>query len=347
MKKLLLSAAFFFAVLRCFAQSSEMNSAAMDLVRQGIFFHDQGDYETAIDYYEDALVISPDEAVIYYEIAFSYLYAENPKKALEYAEEGIALAEAQEFDELLPALYDLKASALDNLDRREEAVEVFLMAIDKFGTSNTLLYYNLALTYYRMDNLDSARETVMQAIIINPLHASGNFLMGKICYEQNRKTQAFYSLCYFLLLEPQTARSAEAYETVKRLMSKEGQGGGIGISNTGTFMAADILLSLVYSLDETPENRGKNESELFAAKLASMFEALGDLANREDNKIERTEGDELWWDYYAPFFRLLVESEHFETYCHYISMSIDSESDEWLQGNPEKVNAFFSWLNGE
>jgi tetratricopeptide (TPR) repeat protein len=319
------------------------NPEVDELMRTGIECHDAGDYDKAIEYYEKALELAPDSPGIYYELAFSYLYKGSPEEALRYSQKGIDFAAAQGADNDLPGLYDLKGSALDDLDRYEEAVEVYLDAINRFSVNNTRLYYNLGLTYYRMGDQDKARDSLAQSLINDPFHPSSNFLLGKICYEQGRKSQSLYSLCYFLLLEPYTERAGEAYATIEQLMS--GSEDGIAVSDAGNFTSFDIMISLLLAgaENEMPE---ASSDERFIKKLETLFFAGQSPLIRSLQQIEdRQPADDLWWEFYIPFFFRLAESDHFETFCRYIGMSVSPESVAWLGENEEKINAMFEWLN--
>jgi tetratricopeptide (TPR) repeat protein len=325
------------------------------LMRTGIGYHDDGDYDKAIECYEKALQLAPDIPGIYYEIAFSYLYKGNPETALRYSQQGIDLAVARGAEDSLPGLYDLKGSALDDLGRHEEAVDVYLEALNRFDMNNTRLYYNLGLTYYRMGERDKARDSLAQSLMNDPFHPSSNFLLGKICYEQGRKSQSLYCLSYFLLLEPYTERSGEAHSTIEQLMS--GKEEGIIISSAGNFTAFDIMLSLLFIDDEETAGGGPEASaadgelssdERFMEKLETFFYAgQAPLVQSLRQTENHSPVDDLWWEFYAPFFSRLAESEHFETFCRYIRMSVSPESMTWLGKNEEKVEVLFEWLNAD
>ncbi|MDR1929071.1 MAG: tetratricopeptide repeat protein [Treponema sp.] len=330
---------------------AELSPEAEELVYEGIRRHDRGDYKTALDYYRRALELSPDAPVIYYEMGFSYLYMENPEKTLEVSEAGIVKAERAvknrdtankignaEHIKVLTGLYELKGSALDNLGRREEAAAVYLETIERFGVSDTsLLYYNLGVTYFRMGKRAEARESLAKGLLINPFHPGSNYLLGRICFEENRKTQSLYSLCYFLILEPDTERSGEADALIKELLAyKE----SIGFSDTGAFAGADLIISLSFAAGEDK----KTEAERFEAKLRYIFSALEEQKN--NGNIERTNGDELWWDFYVPLFYQMSQSEYMEAFCRYISQSGSAESRNWLKAHNGEVEALFAWLNG-
>jgi tetratricopeptide (TPR) repeat protein len=327
------------------------NPEVDELMRTGIGYHDEGNYDKAIECYEKALKLAPDTPGIYYELAFSYLYKGDPEEALKYSQKGIDLAAARNEESDLPGLYDLKGSALDDLGRHKEAVEVYLDAINRFDMNSTRLYYNLGLTYYRMGERDKARDSLAQSLINDPFHPSSNFLLGKICYEQGRKSQSLYCLCYFLLLEPYTERAGEAYSTIEQIIS--GGEDGIAVSNAGNFTAFDIMISLLLAADGTAQTGPESSAETglfsdedFMKKLGILFFAGNAPLVQSLRKIENHfPADDLWWEFYIPFFFRLAESEHFETFCRYISMSVSPESITWLNENEEKIDAMFVWLN--
>jgi tetratricopeptide (TPR) repeat protein len=333
--------------------SSELSPEAEELMLTGIVHHDAGNYRKAIEYYSQALELSPGSPVIYYELAFSYMYMGEPEKALEWIDAGLVKAEKavkesrlagpagkDELVAVLAGLYELKASALDDLERREEAVQVYLETIGRFGVSDTsLIYYNLGVTYYRMEKINEAREALVKGLVINPFHPSSNYILGKICFEENRKAQSLYSLCYFLLLEPQSDRSREAYNAIESLLAPTET---IGFSDTGSFTAADLVISFSFAAEELA-GEDATETEIFMAKLSYIFTVLEEQKN--EGKLQRSDGDELWWDFYVPLFYSIAKSEHIETFCRYISRTGSEEAEEWIGVHNDKVEAFFEWLN--
>ena len=52
----------------------------------------------------------------------------------------------------------------------------------------------------------------------------------------------------------------------------------------------------------------------------------------------------IWWKFYVPFFYQLSKSDHMETFCHFISLSSDKVSLQWLKSNEDKLKAFAKWL---
>ncbi|MDR1374838.1 MAG: tetratricopeptide repeat protein [Treponema sp.] len=342
MKKVWLGMVLFSALSLLHAQDAEQSPAAA-LIQRGIYAHDQGDYAAAVEYYKQALKLEPDSPLIYYEMAFSYAYDGKYAESLASADAGIKAARGDE--QYLAALYDAKGSALDNLGRPEEAITVFTEAIRRFGAAS-LLFYNLGITYYKLERYNEALDTLTEGVFNNPYHASGNYLLGKMLFDQNRKAQSLLCLYHFLLLEPYSRRSGEAYGMIQQLLTVDVSGGEGTISLTpGSFTALDLLISMAGTLDSAEENKGKSGEELFLQKTSYVFTGLEELAGA-GVLSGGDEAEKLWRDFYIPFFAQLARKpDYLEIFCRYISMSRSEEAEAWLEQRREKVESFFNWLN--
>ena len=318
--------------------NNQLSDEAEELVKTGIYYHDSGDYLNAINYYNQAMELEPDHPVIFYEMGFTFISLGDNKAALELAENGIAEAKKRNDRLVYPHLLELKGSALENLGRSEEAINVYLEMINDYGVSSTVLFYNLAVNYNRINKQKEASDALVMGLLINPYHANSNYLLGKVSMESGKITQAFYALSFFLLLEPNTERGQQAYNTILHLLKPQET---IGVRNNGTFTAADLIISVAFTLDE--ENFRLSDDEKTKIKLHYIFTNLEDQKNT--GKILRSNGDELWWDLYAPFFNRVVRSDYFGTFCRYIAISADPDAEEWIRTGRDEIEGFFHWLN--
>jgi hypothetical protein len=102
-----------------------------------------------------------------------------------------------------------------------------------------------------------------------------------------------------------------------------------------------MVISLSFVLDD--ENAGKSDAEKTKAKLYYLLTSLEELKNA--GKIERRAGDELYWDFYAPFFNRIAVSGYFDSFCRYIALTSDPGADDWIVNGREEIDGFFEWLN--
>jgi tetratricopeptide (TPR) repeat protein len=323
-----------FSAIQSFAQSN-----IEDFVKEGIEYHNQGDYEKAIDTYKKALKIDPKSTLVNYEIALSYFTKGDYKEAIKYSD---AVLE-QDNDYLLKA-YMTKGSALDMLGKTKESIKLFEKAIKK-TEKHYLLYYNLALNYYKINDLDNAEKNVIKAIENNPNHSSSHLMLANMNNQKGNSVQTLLATHYFLFLEPNTNRSSEAY-----LMLQENFGGNVSKdsnkpntinimlspNSNSQFGAAELMVSMLEASKSLEENEGKTEDEMFIENTESFFKVLGELKKEKDK--------EIWWTFYTTFFYELARSEHLKTYCKYITQNSNEKSKKWLNENKNKLPEFDEWL---
>jgi tetratricopeptide (TPR) repeat protein len=331
------AALLFLAFLSAPLCAQQLSIEAEAMANAGIEAHDEGDYEGALELYRQVLELSPNHPVILYEIGFSYAAMGDDENAVKAAEAGIVAAKERGSEDILIALLDLKGSAMDNLGQSEEALAVFEEAIELGG--NAMVYYNYAVTSYRLERRDQARAALVTGLELNRNHASSAYLLGRICIEEGRKTQGLYAFCYFLLLEPTSGRAIEAYMSLDEMFKGSTT---IGVKDTGSFTSLDLMISIMsLSLDEADAALG--DTARFNAKLKSIFTALGEISESS----ERAAGEELWWDFFRPFFDRIVSSQYFDTYCKIIGLVANPDAQVWLDSDRgrEEIDLFFEWLN--
>lgn len=333
-KQLALVVAFLIVSTHSFAQLN------IDyFIEEGIQHHDDGNYDKALTSYKKALEIDPNSAVVHYEMAYTYFAKGDLEKAIKYADAVLK----QDKDYKLQA-YLVKGSALDLQGKTKQSIKLFEKAI-KTTEGHYLLYYNLGLNYYNLNELDEAEETIIKAIEINPNHASSHLILAYIHDKKGNRVQSLLASHYFLLLEPASNRSAEAYAMLRDNYSSnvtkdpnnpKSININLAMNNTGQFNTIEMMLALMEASKSTEANEGKTEDEMFIENTTSFFKFMGE-SKKKRNK-------EIWWSLYSPFFYKLAQSEHMETYCHYISQSGNEPSKVWLDENEAKLLEFSNWL---
>jgi len=179
-----------------------------ELIREGIRLHGEQRYDEAIGVYRKALEILPDSPVILSEIAMSSLYAGDNEKALIYSDQAL-----RQLGGNFSGVYLTKGSALRNMGRLSEAATVFKQGLTVSG-SYFMLHYALGQVLYLQHRDEEAIPEWIAAIRLQPNHGSSHLLLGYTLLDQQKVTAAQLSLLYFLLLEPSTDRSREAFQAL-------------------------------------------------------------------------------------------------------------------------------------
>ena len=343
MKKLLLTLIFLFSLALLYGQSK-----VDSLVQIGINYHDNRDFDKAIEIYKKALEIEPESAIANYELAFTYMEMEDYENAIKYSDIVI-----QQKGDYILAAYNIKGSSLDYLGKTEESIELFEQAIEEFG-DHYLLYYNVGVNYYRLEKYDEAEFAFFSALADNFNHAGSHFLLAQLKNDQNERIKSLLGLYFFLLIEPNTQRSEIAYELLTQQL-----GGNVRVDEDNPnnitifidsehldseFSSAETMISLLGASNFLEENKDKTAEELFIHNTESLFNVLGIIFKEKEDE-ERQEN--LWNVAYIPFFSELKQAGFIETLCYYISMSSNDKAVEWLESNNEKVEDFINWLNSD
>ena len=312
------------------------------LVKIGIQYHDNGEYEKAIKVYNEALKIDPKSTLVNYELALTYMYSGDNEKVIKHSDVVIK----QKKDHLLPA-YIAKGSALDNLGKTKQSIELFKKAITEFG-DNYLLYYNLGVNYSKIQDNINAEKAFINAIMNNPNHTSSHYGLALVEKEQNQRVQSLLSLYYFLFLEPSSKRAEIAYQLLKEQLVgsvKKDENNPMNINifldpqrMDSEFSPAELMLAMLEASNPLEEN--KTPDELFVDNTKSFFTVLGELSEN-DKKTN------IWWSVYVPFFYDLAKSEYIDVFCYFISISSNENAREWLKTNNEKFENFGKWINEE
>jgi tetratricopeptide (TPR) repeat protein len=312
-----------------------------NLVKIGIDFHEKGEYQSAIEIYQKALVVDPNSALANYEIAMTYMHTRDYESCVKHSDQVINL----DGEYVLPA-YVTKASCLDYLGRTDESISLFKTGLRKFG-DHYLLYYNLGFDYYKINEIKEAEEAFINAIHSNTGHASSHLLLGYLMNDLHNRAQSLMCLYYFLLLEPASARAKEAYELLLNQYSAQvardkDNPDQIKIlldpDTDREFGTANMMISMLEVSRTTELNEGKSEEDLFIENTQSFFTILGELKKKKNRG--------LWWEFYIPFFYEIANSDHVDSYCYYISQASSEISQKWIESHAEKLNQFINWLQG-
>ena len=312
------------------------------LIREGVTLHDRGDYEGAIAKYEEVLRENSNCDLALYELAYSYLMKKDYRKSLEVAYKG-----AQYKSDNLTGFYVLIGNNLDELGESKKAVEVYRRGI-KLESDEQLLYYNLAITYSRLNNLEDAKKNLKKAAFLNPNHGSSHLALGQLFSNTRYKTPALFAVMRFLVVEPKSQRSKNAYQLFSELLR-----GGVtpgknpneitllvdmsGKKDEGDFGSIEMFVGLTKAGSMTEKNKDKSEAQ----RLVDQLDTYLALISESDPKGDKSK---FTWKYYIPYFIELKKRNYVEPFAYYISQSSNiSGVAEWLQANNSQVGAFVNW----
>ncbi len=339
-KYILLSLAIMFSTVSLHSQDREHRLDS--LMRSGVALHNAGDYRGAIKLYEETLKEYPGESVIHYEMAVSYFAFGYYQKALEHINRVNSPNNEYGEEAVL-----LKSAILEALYRYDEAQKLLKAGIDKYG-ANCLLYYNLAHIYFKEEKDNQSILYLIEAINANPSHANSHFLMGRIFSKYAKKSEGMLAFYYFLLLEPNSAKSKISLKLIDNLIA-------LGVTKndndsikaqiyitpdtTNIFSESDLYLSLMAANTHASHFDANTDDELFISQTVAFFSLI------EKTIRDNQQSNNFLLNFYGKFFIDLHKAKQTETFCRYIRQSISKSSIDWLKTHPREVKEFENWLN--
>ena len=327
------------------------------LIEEGVTLHDQGAYEQAIEKYHDALKLQPDCVQATYEIALSYLAMKDFENALKFSSEVINTNDKQ----LSPGAYAVKSEALVETGKVDEALALLYEGLSKFG-DEYLLHYNMAVNYYKKEDVDKTLEHVRKAIDLDKSQSGAFLLYAYALNDKGLWVQSILSMQMFLLLEPDSKRSKNAFEEMLQTMRIKKTGKPVERSFIQQQMMRNGAGTMLHPEEVPPLSieDGLNRNLVYHA-ITTTLDSLRTTPAEEDEFMEfktvnrsimkvlqkeslGTPREGIFWTFYVPFFSHIEQSNFYDTFCRYISVSYYPESLEWWQQNPKAAENFVTWF---
>jgi tetratricopeptide (TPR) repeat protein len=320
-----------FILLILFVASITVQSqtSSEKLIREGVSLHDRGRYNDAIKCYEEALKVNPTSMSAVYEMSLSYLKLNNNDKALSLSTKVINA----NFQPLLVDAYIVKGTALANMNKMNEAIKTLNEAITRCG-DEYLLHFNLGLSYFNNKDNKMAVFHLRKAIEIDATHASAFLLYAYALNDLDLWVQSFYAFHFFLLLEPNTERSKDAFGEMFDILNARLEPGSERLTPED-----EIDREWLYKNISLKKTTGTDEASQY-----SFFVEASKLIFFTVSQMQNDTQSGLLWLFFVPTYEEILGSGHFDTYCRYVSVAHFPESLAWWNNNKKQVDNFIEWF---
>jgi tetratricopeptide (TPR) repeat protein len=307
-------------------------------IEEGKKLYTAGKYSEAATLYKKAISKDKNNEALNNEMALTQLALKNYSEAIEFSDKVIAAN-----SKLANQAYATKGSAQGLKGDYDQAILTFKDGINKYP-EDFFLYYNLAFTQLNGSQYSLAEASAKKAILMKPDFPGNHLVLGQAMFYQNKRVPSMLALYYFLLLEPNTPRSATALsmldQAVNLGITKEGDKINVQIPNNekDEFGTADVIISLSQANKYDEKNKSKSEQQMFCESTRMLFTTLD-----ENNKSGKKD---IWWTFYVPFFSDMTKNDNLDAFC-YQSMSTKNNNNvsNWVRDNKEKIDKLNSWYD--
>lgn len=354
--------------LNLFAQQSDDNHTVQDLIKKGIEQHDAREYKKAVETYNEALKIDPTSMSATYELALSYLELRDYENASRFSSKVINSKDKH----LLINAYGVKSESLAETGKVDEAIILLENALKELG-NNYYLHFNLALNYFNKGNLDETINHVDNALFLDKSQSGAYLLSAYALNDKQLWVQSILSFQIFLLMEPDSHRSKNAFEEMLQVMhvtkptekpiersfiqkqmekhsnKKESIATQKNTPPLDTFLGVNrelVYNTIENTMDSLKTSTNENSLELDSTNTI-LYNSFKEVTRNIFNVLSE-ENDEtkkgFIWSFHVPVISKILHSPYFDTYCRYISVAYFPESLEWWENNQDAAAKFVRWF---
>ncbi|MDB5153612.1 MAG: tetratricopeptide repeat protein, partial [Mucilaginibacter sp.] len=242
---------------------------------------------------------------------------------------------------LTAASYDLLGSIYDQGHQTEKAIEAYKNGI-KVNPKYQRLYYNLGITYFRNKKYPEAEASAIEAIKLDAKHAGSQRMYALVAFHQNKRVPALMAFCNFLILEPQTARSAEAFGNIQHILQggvlKDNKGNNTIILSPKDNKENGSLNLAISVVTLSAQQKKLTGMDLLEYELKSIFTIAG------EQSATKTEKD-FFWKFYVDYFYQLSQSNNMPAFTRLMSLSANKDiNSKWMSDNDKLVKELDNWI---
>lgn len=176
--------------------------AVKTYLQQGNRLKDTGNFDLAIENYQQALKCNPQDAEVHKKLAEVYVLQGEFERAIACCNLAI------KFQPNFAPAYLTMGNALHAQDKLEMAIKAYLQALEiqpRFAEASA----NLGSMYYKLGQLTQAANFYQKALAINPGLCSVNLMLGSVLQQQGKLDAAIACCNKVLQLQPKDASAAE------------------------------------------------------------------------------------------------------------------------------------------
>lgn len=307
-----------------------------EFINEGINLHDQGQYEGAINKYQEALKLEPNNSLALYELTLSYMLSNMNNACIDTAKQGIKIKSNLEV-KFMVAL----GSCYSQIGKIDEAITSFEEGL-KINPTDSQLHLNIAVTFSNIQKDKKAIIHLKEAIKYSRKHASPYYFIAEMYRTTNYRIPALAFYMQFVLLEPNTNRSHDASKKIFYLMNQglnknEGDGMDIVVNpdspkDEGDYLKYELALSVSAAAS-------KPEDISYVDALTTFIKICSEI---EDKSISST----FTWEYAMKNMITLQDEDVFNTYAYILASRAGIPgASAWLTEHKDEVKKMSSVIH--
>ncbi len=325
---------FVFCLLSKIAISQEKPEIinVSDKILKGVELYENEKYEEALKEFEKV----PESDTAYYTAVVEQVLTYYRLKRYE---EGIAIGKkAMDMNLYLsPELYTNMGCCYDNLEKYQDAINLYDEGIKHFPKNN-LLVFNKAFSLSKLEKYKESLACYKKSSEMNPFHPGTHFALGVAAMNEGKTSLAMLAFSTYILMDPDSPTANSALVLLNEIVStkygEETKPKNIDVTDGDDFSDIDMLVANYVALDK----KYKVKSSLTSNFVKQDYLLFDKLPDNPDNKG-------FWYKLYVPFYKKLMKDNKFEIFSIYLLQASANDAHKKIVAkNKAQLSAFVDWL---
>jgi tetratricopeptide (TPR) repeat protein len=342
LSKLYLIAALFF--LSAGYSQTDNKAVAIAKGERGVKLMDEGKYDEALTFLNEAQKLDPENYSYPYEIGYLYFIKKDYKKAIEIYQKVIKYKDiTDQCFQMLGSLYDYTNDTAKAFNAYKEGLKLF--------PNSGKLYLEIGTVYWSQKQYDKAIPYYEKGIEVDPKFPSNYYRAARLYCNS---TEEVWGMIYgeiFMDLERNSERTAEIskllYNTYKKeIKFTDDNSFTVSFSKNNTITINDAKDARNIKL---PFGIGVYEPLLMIALVTEKNIDINSLDRIRSNFVDnyyKNDNEKKYPNVLFGYQKRIKDAGHFEAYNHWILMKGDEPAfTKWKEANGSKWDNFITWFN--
>jgi len=300
-------------------------------LKHGLEYHEEGEFEKAVQFYEMVPEGDTNYPVALYEKALTLFKMKAYDSAIVACKEGVTLK-----SELVADFYTCWGSSLNMSKKPQEAIKVLDEGIQAYPYNNGLRK-NKAIVYFSNDSLYMAIETIQKAIDLNFVDPTNHVFLGKVYFAQGRTVPAMFAFTTALMFATKGPVAQQAlahleFLTYRDFPKNEKYFKEDAPNEDKYFAGLEKIIDSRIAIDKGYKIPSKSKEPI----VKQLYVLLSQFPAPKDDFVSKT---------YFPLFQGLEKTDHFKTFSYFILQGYEySKVDKWISSHTRDINEMSVWL---
>jgi len=290
--------------LPSFSQERIPSVNTKELIRDGIKSYDIGEYEDALEYFQQVNPNDTNGFLAFYETALTLNALEKYDETIELIESG-----KPSFWDEDPGLYNIYCQALEETEQMPKALEWYDKGQERWPL-NASISYNKAVALWADEQHEEALKVFERTLELNPFHWNTHRQLGVICANEGYLTEALMCFNMCLMSNYSYYYSDPILSLIERIVSSNysGESEDVNIYGEGGVSPHEELTLFIKNRVALDKKKYKFKHKFFKYNITKQNHLL------VSNVQHDSDDDSFWGRYYANHFSQIKSEGYLDAF---------------------------------